>query len=54
MINEGRLYMRFVELEKVFDRVPRNVLERAMRKKGTVEVLVRLLMSLFQEGKTRV
>ena len=34
------LYMCFVELEKAFDRVPRNVLECAMRKKGIPEVLV--------------
>ena len=29
-----KLYMRFVDLEKAFDRVPGKVLEWAMRKKG--------------------
>jgi len=31
---EKRMYMRFVDLEKAFDRVPRRVMEWAMRKKG--------------------
>ena len=35
----------FANLEKAIDRVPRKVLEWAMWKKGTPEVLARLLMS---------
>ena len=46
--------MCFVDLEKVFDRVPRNVLEWALRKKGLPEVLVRSVMSLYGGVKARV
>ena len=43
---EKKLCMCFVDLEKVFDRVLRKVLEWAMRKKGISEVLVRSVTSL--------
>ena len=46
--------MCFVDLEIAFDRVPRKVLEWAMRKKGIPEVLVRSVMSLYEGAKTRV
>ena len=49
-----KMYMCFVDPEKPFDRVPRKVLEWAMRKKGIPEVLVRSLMSLYEGAKTRV
>ena len=37
-----------------FDRVLRKVFELAMRKKGIQEVLVRLVMCLYEEAETRV
>ena len=40
--------------EKAFDRVPRKVLEWALRKKGIPEVLVRSVMSLCDGTKSRV
>ena len=52
--NRKRLYMCCVELEKAVDRVPRIVLECAMRKKGIQEVLVRSVMSLYEGSKTKV
>ena len=46
--------MYCVDLEKAFDRVPRKVLEWALRKKEIPDVLVRSVMSLFEGAKTRV
>ena len=54
MLKEKKLYMCFVDLERAFDRVPRKVLDWAMRKKEILEVLVKLVMSLNEGGKTRV
>lgn len=49
-----KLYMCFVDLEKAFDRVPRKVMEWAMRKRGIPEAMVRAVMSLYEGAKTRV
>ena len=46
-------YICSVDLEKAFVRVPLNVLELAMRKKGILDVLVRSLMSLYGGARTR-
>ena len=43
-----------VDMEKAFDRVPKKVMEWAMRKKGPSEVIVRAVMSLYDGEKTRV
>ena len=51
---EKNLYMYFVDLEKVFDRVPRRVLEWAMRRRGIPEAMVRAVMSLYEGAKIRV
>ena len=48
------LYMRFVDLEKAFDRVLKQVLEWAMRKKRIPEVLVSSVMSLYEGEETIV
>ena len=40
---DKKLNMCFVNMEKAFDRVPRKVMEWAMRKKGLSEVIVRQL-----------
>ena len=49
-----KLYICFVDIEKAFDRVPRKVMERAMRQKGLPEVIVRAVMSLFHAAKMKV
>ena len=49
-----KLCMCFVDLEKAFDRVPKKVLEWALRKKGIPEGLVRSVMSLYEGAKTRL
>ena len=46
--------MRFVDLEKALHRVPKKLLEWAMRKKGIPEVLVRSVMSLYEGAGPRV
>ena len=51
---DKKLYMCFVDMEKAFDRVPRKVMEWAMRKKDLSEVMVREVMSLYYSAKTRV
>ena len=51
---DKKLYMCFVDMEKAFDRVPRKVMEWAMRKKDLSEVIARAVMSLHDSAKTRV
>ena len=51
---DKKLYVCFVEMEKAFDKVPRKVMEWAMRKMGQSEVIVRAVMSLYDGAKTRV
>ena len=46
--------MCFVDLEKAFDKVSTRVMEWAMRKKGLPEILVKAVMSLYEEAETKV
>ena len=48
------LYFAFIELEKAFDRVPREVVWWAMRKLGVEEWLVRVVKSLYENARSRV
>ena len=54
MRKNKKLYMCFVDLEKAFDRVPRKVIEWALRKRGVNERLVRAVMRLYEGAKTKV
>ena len=49
-----KLFMRFVDLEKAFDRFSRKVIEWTMRKRAVPEVLVQAVMNLYKDAKTRV
>ena len=49
-----RLYMAFVDLEKAFDRVPRKVIWRALRKLGVDEWIVRLVQGMYSNARSRV
>ena len=48
------LYVCFVDLEKAIDRVPRKVMEWAMMKKKFLEVMVKVVMSLYNGTRTKV
>ena len=49
-----KLYFGFVDLEKAFDRVPREVISWAMLKLGVEESLVSAVMSMYIGAKTVV
>jgi len=49
-----KLYFGLVDLEKAFDRVPREVISWAMRKLGVQEWLVLAVMSIYSGAKTVV
>ena len=48
------LWMAFVDLEKAFDRVPREVVWWALRKLGVDEWIVSVIKSMYEEATTAV
>ena len=46
--------MWYVDIEKVFDGVPKKVMRWAIKKKGLPEVIVRAVMSLYHGTITKV
>jgi hypothetical protein len=48
------LWMAFVDLEKAFDRVPRQVVWWALRKVGVGECLVKVIQSMYEGAETAV
>ena len=46
--------MLFVDLDKAFDRVPREVVRWALRKRGVDELLIRTVMALYTKNETVV
>ena len=49
-----KLYFGFVDLEKAFDRVPREVISWAMRMLGVEEWLVSAVISMYSGAKSVV
>ena len=49
-----KLWWAFVDLEKAFDRVPRKVVEWAMRKLGVEEWIVRAVTAMYKHARTRI
>ena len=50
---KGKLYFAFIDLEKAFDRIPREVTRWALRKAG-VEKLVKAVMAMYEGAQTVV
>ena len=48
------LYFAFVDLEKAFDRVPRDVLWWALKSLGVEEWAVRVVQSMYSNARSRV
>ena len=44
----------FVDLEKAFDRVPRDVVRWALRQLGVEEWLVQTVMAMYEKARTTV
>jgi len=53
-VKGNKLYFGFMDLEKAFDRFPREVIRWAMRKLGVEEWLVSAVMSMCTGAKTVV
>ena len=49
-----KLFFVFVDLEKAFDQVPREVIQFALRRKAVPEYLVNGVMSLYKGCKTAI
>jgi len=52
-VKSKKLYFGFVDLEKAFDRVPREVISWAMRKLGVEEWQISAVMSMYIGAKSR-
>ncbi|XP_050679440.1 uncharacterized protein LOC126975554 [Leptidea sinapis] len=48
------LHMVFIDLEKAFDRVPRDIIWQSFRAQNVPEWLVQLVMDMYREVKTKV
>ena len=49
-----KLCMVFIDLEKAYDRVPREVLEWTLKKKGVPRVYVKIIEEMYERASTRV
>ena len=51
---DKKSYYGFVDLEKAFDRIPREVVRWVLRKEGVNEYLVKAVMSTYDRARTVV
>ena len=47
------IYMVFVNLEKTFDRVPREVILRSLRRKGVLEREIKAIMEMYTKSNIK-
>ena len=48
------LHLVFIDLEKAYDRVSREVVWRCLAKKRVSSMYIRVIKDMYEEGKTRV
>ena len=48
------MFIAFVDLEKAYDRIPRDIIFWSLRKRGVTEKMVKVVASLYQGCKTKV
>ena len=49
-----KVYMAFLDLEKTYDKVPREVVYWCLQRKGVPEQMVRMVQATYKEAITRV
>ena len=52
--NDKELHLMFVDLEKVFDRVPIVLIQSSLRRKRVVECYVKAMMKMYKEVLSQV
>ena len=54
LVNNKNLYFAFIDLEKAFDRIPRDVIWWAMRKLGVDEWIISVVKSMYKNARSCV